>query len=402
MRLRTTKLHLTLVLAVVSVAFLPMIGAFFRWGGLPPGFFATYPASHSFSVKPGPSWWYYGAGLLSACVILAFLFVPKLFGFRERGNRNRHLRDGGRLPWWFYVGLTIMLASWYEHWFGTSPAVRYSFMPLWWGFIVTIDGIVFFRTGGRSMLATEFDRFIVIAIVSMPAWGFFEVMNYYACEFWVYPHTELFPPVKFALWHFSSFSVVLPAIFEWYTLLHTFDSLWNRWHRGPAISIRRRSTWIVFAVGAISLVLFGALPFELLPVFWLGPPCTLAAALVALRFWTPFRPIATGNWSPAVLVALASLANGFFWEIWNWGSEHLRDGPSLNPNYWYYEIPYVNWPHLYSEMPVLGYFGYLPFGVLAWVCWLVAAHLLDLEPSFALTTPKEELFTGPEPAVISP
>ena len=50
-----------------------------------------------------------------------------------------------------------------------------------------------------------------------------------------------------------------------------------------------------------------------------------------------------------------------------------------------YDIPYVNRFHPFSEMPLLGYAGYLPYGFLAWVCWLVAAHILDLRPNFDLT-----------------
>ena len=49
---------------------------------------------------------------------------------------------------------------------------------------------------------------------------------------------------------------------------------------------------------------------------------------------------------------LAALICGFFWELWN--------GYSLAK--WIYAVPYVHRFPLF-EMPILGYAGYLPFGL---------------------------------------
>jgi hypothetical protein len=236
--------------------------------------------------------------------------------------------------------------------------------------------------------------------VSIPAWGFFEFLNYYASYFWAYPNDKIFSPVVQAIWFLISFSVVLPAIFEWFTLLHTFDGLWNRWAKGPAVVIPRSALTIVLIVGLVALAVFGLWPFLLFPLFWIGPPLVLTSAVAILGFWTPFRPIAKGNWSPVAIAGLASLANGIFWELWNFGSKVFHGHEITNPNYWFYDIPYVNRFHPFSEMPILGYFGYLPYGFLAWVCWLVAAHILGLEPSFDLTPERAHVpaSTEPQPA----
>jgi hypothetical protein len=61
------------------------------------------------------------------------------------------------------------------------------------------------------------------------------------------------------------------------------------------------------------------------------------------------------------LPALAALFCGFFWELWNVGSLA----------HWQYSIPFVQRFHLF-EMPLLGYAGYLPFGL---AC-LAAADIL--------------------------
>jgi len=383
MRLRVEKVHAWLLAAIIAVALLPLVGSFAVGEGVPP-MFGVFPPYKSDAVKPGVNWLVFGVLALFGVVALLFVLVPQLFGFKERGTRRRQI--GGAFPSWFFGGLAVMLVSWYLHWFGTSHYVIYSFIPLWFGFIFTVDGLVFKRTGGKSLFATHQDRFWVITLVSIPAWGYFEFINFYAREFWVYPRNQFFTPIGQTLWYLASFAVVLPAIFEWYTLLHTFDGLWNRWARGPAIVVPDRAATSIFVIGLLAMIAFGAFPFQLFVLLWVGPPLALTAMLARFGFWTPFKPIAKGVWSHMVVAGLASLANGVFWELWNFGSEYFRAaGDSLNPNYWYYEIPYVEVFHPFSRMPLLGYFGYLPFGGLAWVCWLIAAHLLDLEPDFDVT-----------------
>lgn len=87
---------------------------------------------------------------------------------------------------------------------------------------------------------------------------------------------------------------------------------------------------------------------------------------------------------PAVLVALGSLFNGFFWEVWNWGSAHPDPSFATNPNYWVYNIPYVNVIHLFAEMPLLGFAGYLPFGILVWLFFIWAGQLFGFDTSLDL------------------
>lgn len=63
--------------------------------------------------------------------------------------------------------------------------------------------------------------------------------------------------------------------------------------------------------------------------------------------------------------ALAALVCGFLWELWNYGSLAK----------WHYSIPFVQRFPLF-EMPLLGYSGYLPFGIeCALIMQLVATAL---------------------------
>jgi hypothetical protein len=67
---------------------------------------------------------------------------------------------------------------------------------------------------------------------------------------------------------------------------------------------------------------------------------------------TMFEPLRHGDWRSLWTAALAALVCGFFWELWNWQSLA----------HWSYAIPYVDRFPLFA-MPLLGYAGYLPFGL---------------------------------------
>jgi hypothetical protein len=73
-----------------------------------------------------------------------------------------------------------------------------------------------------------------------------------------------------------------------------------------------------------------------------------------------------GDWSLVVSSSLAALFCGMFWELWNYHSLAK----------WEYAIPFVQRFHLF-EMPVLGYAGYLPFGL---EC-VVIGQMLDRKKS---------------------
>ena len=62
---------------------------------------------------------------------------------------------------------------------------------------------------------------------------------------------------------------------------------------------------------------------------------------------------------------VGALICGFFWEMWNYFSLAR----------WTYTIPFVQRFHLF-EMPILGYGGYLPFGL---AC-LLAGRLVIGDP----------------------
>ncbi|HEY6876492.1 MAG TPA: hypothetical protein VI299_00685 [Polyangiales bacterium] len=374
-----------LVFAAFLSLFPPAVGAYLRWGGWPPGF-GVFPPQVPIDPQgnpmepPGFSPLYFALGCTVACIILAFLLFPQWFGF-ERTKSDAKTQQPVAPPWWFYLGLVVNGVCWWMMWFSSSPIVKYLFTPLWWGFIAVVDGVVFVRTGGASIFSRLPRQLLALVVVSIVGWFLFEWLNWFVLCNWVYPNSPAIFSERQALFWFSlTYTCVWPAIFEWYTLLRTFPRLSVRWANGPAIRLGSRALVLALMVGTAVGVLVGILPYLLFFCVWLGSLLMLPAAMGLLGFWTPLTPIARGNWEPLTLIGLAGLANGFFWEFWNYGSNAFV--PGRNPNWWDYKIPFVDVIHVFSEMPLLGYFGYLPFGAQCWVWWLVFAHLFKFNPDF--------------------
>ncbi|MFZ5465749.1 MAG: mechanosensitive ion channel protein MscS, partial [Pseudomonadota bacterium] len=302
----------------------------------------------------------------------------RLFGFK--GAAPAPQPTPARLPFWFWIGTVMTGFFWWLMWARVTlfgELVYYAFTPLWWGFILTLDGIVYRRSGGYSLLASRPATFLISVAVSVVGWFFFEYFDYFALGNWYYPNstlTELIHTTVVILF-LVAYTTVWPAIFEWYTLLNTFPKFVARYANGPRLDLPGNLlTWGGLAL-VTGMVFF---PYPLFWAMWVGVLAVFAGVLIRLGIPTPFSAMAQGNWSPMVLMALSALFNGFFWEVWNWGSAH-PELPVTNPNYWVYDVPYVNVIHIFAEMPLLGYFGYLPFGLLAWVMFIWAGRVFNFD-----------------------
>jgi hypothetical membrane protein len=124
----------------------------------------------------------------------------------------------------------------------------------------------------------------------------------------------------------------------------------------------RRLAALTLLVAGLGLAGIGVWPEHLYPLLWIAPLLVIVSLQVLRDDPTVFQPLADGDWSGVWLAALAALACGFFWELWNYKSLA----------HWEYSIAYVGRFELF-HMPLLGYAGYLPFGL---EC-LAVASLLD-------------------------
>jgi hypothetical protein len=265
----------------------------------------------------------------------------------------------GRFPWWGWLGLGLIAAGWLLAW---NTAQRHTFTLLWLGYIVVLNALVY-RRAGRSLLTHRGRWFLALFPVSAAFWWLFEHLNQFGRN-WYYSGVQASDDWDYFIQATLPFSTVLPAVASTWSWLGQVSRLDRA--ALPALRVRGGFAWIALGAAAFSLAALGVWPEALYPMVWLGPLLLLCALQRLLLGETLLEPLARGDWRPLLAPAAAGLICGFFWELWNYGSQAK----------WHYSIPYVQRFHLF-EMPLLGYAGYLPFGVTCALVMDLVARLVE-------------------------
>jgi hypothetical protein len=377
------KRYYLLLAAFVLLFILPYVGSYIRWGGMPDGY-GVFPAREVDGV-PGFNLPFFVVGCCIGFVTVVFLLFPRLFGFKKVVPVEEPKGQQRSFPKWFRPAVIVTLVSWFFMWGRievVNPIDHFTFVPLWWGFILVLDGIVYYRNNGRSLVSVRPNTMKLLGVASCFSWFVFEYQNFFVLGNWYYPNNEVFTNFGNISWQLLSYTTVLPAIFQWYHLLRTFPSVREKYAHGPVINFSNPVQYAFFFIGLVSVFLMGVFPYELFWMLWVSLIPVLVPVMIIGKYWTPLTEIGKkGDWSPMVLIAIATFLNGFFWEFWNFGSEWFHNDAPTNPNYWKYSVPYLDKIHIFSEMPILGYFGYMLFGIVCWVLWLTVAYLLDFDPA---------------------
>ncbi len=343
---------------VGAVVGLPLLGAWLAGRELAPVF--TFPPPLDVPAGYPRFGW---PACLAVVLVLAAVFAPWLRrtvptapGQTPANPAVRQpARPGGGFPWWGWVALLWTGIWWVLAWTRFAwfePAQLYTFFPLWLGLIVTLNALTVARTGSCLMVRSP-GGWAALFGASALFWWIFEWLNRFVRN-WHYLAVEQFDAVGYAFNATLCFSTVLPAVAAMAELIGSAAQLQRRAAAGPAWRWLdwRPTGWLLLGGGAIALVLTGAWPQVAYPALWVAP---LALMLGLQRIQPQGRlaaDLAAGDWREALPWMLGALACGFFWEMWNWHSLAK----------WIYTVPYVErW--LVFEMPLLGYAGYLPFGL---------------------------------------
>jgi hypothetical protein len=248
-----------------------------------------------------------------------------------------------------WLGLTLIVLFWILNWTLPGARTHWGFFPLWVGYCLAIDGLVFWRTG-TSLLTRSPRKYIGLFLVSAPVWWIFELFNL-RTQNWTYVGAEMFTPLQYAFWTTLSFTTVVPAVFGSAELFASFDFV-NRLKHGLRIGTDKRTTVAFFIAGWIMLTLLLIFPKIFFGFIWLS----LYFILEPLNIWLGNRSLAhwtqKGDWRPVIALWLGVLLTAFFWEMWNYYSYPK----------WVYHVAWGDWLHIF-EMPLLGYGGYLPFAL---------------------------------------
>ena len=319
--------------------------------GFPAGRYLEFPPETEYVTHASFSW--------VAFVIYGLFILAAIFPFLLRGVRAvRRTEPPDALvtpfPWWGFLGILTGTVSWILAWTRFpcfEPFQAFTFTPLWLSFILVLNALTVRRKGCCLML----DRpgfFLLLFPASAAFWWFFEYLNRFV-QNWHYVG------VQFDAWEYFwyatlPFSTVLPAVLSAREWIQTFPWVEKGFARFFPVSISRpdATAWVALVVSGAGLAGIGVWPDYLFPLLWVSPLLIIVSLQVLMKESHILTGIPEGDWRLLVSSTAAALLCGFFWEMWNFFSLAK----------WEYSVPFVNRCHIF-EMPVLGYAGYLPFGL---------------------------------------
>jgi hypothetical protein len=265
-----------------------------------------------------------------------------------------------------WIGLLLIFAGEALLAIGLRPGADFYFPLVWFGYILALDGMLA-RFRQPSIYQRAPRLFWLMIPVSALFWWIFELFDL-GVHSWRYVNTAPYQGVTFIVLASVSFSTVLLAVWETATCVHmaiprSLDRLRvfyreqsneseNQAERSANRTRLSRVMWASAGFGVVSILLPLLLPGYAFGMIWVS----LFFLLDPLNFWMG-RPsliaeMAAGRYRTAMSFGLGTLICGFFWESWNYWA----------PMKWVYNVPFVSQFHLF-EMPILGYSGYIPFGL---------------------------------------
>jgi hypothetical protein len=239
--------------------------------------------------------------------------------------------------WWVIAWSHIPLLS------------EYSFFPLWLGYVFSVNAVntLLFKD---SLLSRMRWSFIWLFVISIPLWWFFEYLNAIV-QNWHYLYRPI-SELHYVLQSSIDFSTVVPAVLS---SIFLFERLLGKEWKFKKINVTKFDVWLIVAVGIVSFALMPFFPSQTFPLVWIAPLLIIDPINYAFGFPSILQKMREAKWSQIVVIAIATLFTGFWWEMWNFFSYPK----------WFYTIPYVGFWKIF-EMPIFGYGGYLFFGLIIW------------------------------------
>ena len=257
------------------------------------------------------------------------------------------------LPIHGILGFLILILSEFLHLKKVEPFYSWFYCFAWWSYILFIDAVIY-RLKGNSLFINRRKEFFLLIPWSIFIWLIFEGSNF-ALENWYYinlPHSTLERWLGYAI----AYGTVLPGIFETMELLEVLGLFKGSKIKKTVISSDRHTLLIM--LGTISLISSILMPQYFFPLIWIGFIFLLDPFVYRFGGKSLLRDIEEGNLRKIYLLLCAGLVCGFLWEFWNFWALSK----------WVYTVPFFEELKGF-EMPLLGFLGFPPFAVQAYVMY---------------------------------
>ena len=330
---------------------LPLFGVFLA--GHPVAGYFEFPPKTRY-VEHAPFSWL--AFAIFTILIIAIILPLIIKGYQAYKNTSPKIMATSPvpIPWWGWLGITTGVIGWILAWtrFSWFAAFQpHTFSPLWFSYIVVVNALCY-RRSGHCLMTDRPGFFLLLFPVSAAFWWFFEYLNRYT-QNWYYVGAEFGPWAYF--WYATlPFSTVLPAVLS--TRQWLLTASWIRLAYGDFIHFKIPRAGFVavcaLLLSALILGVIGVWPNYFFPFLWISPLVIIICLQKLMEDDHIFAQISLGDWSAFIAAALAAIICGVFWEMWNFFSLAK----------WKYSVPLVDRFKIF-EMPLLGYAGYLPFGL---------------------------------------
>jgi hypothetical protein len=361
---RLKNFLLTFIPLAAMLTGLPLLGVWLAGNPVEPYF--EFPPQTRFVAHAPFSW-------AAFCIYSALIVLTlRMLGLRAVESYRRTPPEAPArsqpFPWWGWAAAAAGALAWLLAWtrFSWFAAFQpHTFTPLWLAYILVVNALCRRRTG-RSLLTQRPRFFCSLFPASAAFWWVFEYLNRFV-QNWYYVGADFGAWEYF--WYASlPFATVLPAVLSMQELIGSFAWFRRAFGRVQPLAVGHHPALPIglLAASAAGLAAVGVWPSYLFGLLWVAPLLMLVA-LRSLRGRShPLQHLVRTDWTYPAAAMLAAVVCGFFWEMWN----------AFSLAQWRYSVPFVHRFELFA-MPLLGYAGYLPFGL---ECAAVRDVLEDMIP----------------------
>jgi hypothetical protein len=250
-------------------------------------------------------------------------------------------------------GIFLLIFSEILHFKKIDPFYSWFYCFAWWSYILIIDAIIY-RLKGNSLILSRTKEFLLMVPWSVFIWLVFEAANL-SLENWYYIYLPN-STVERWLGYAVAYGTVLPGIFETTELLETIVVLKKSQIKKTVLS--QEGHRVLILLGVLCLVSSVLIPKYFFPLIWVGFIFLLEPFNYRFGGRSLLKDLEGENPRKIYLLLVAGLICGLLWEFWNFWSLSK----------WIYTVPFFEEMKGF-EMPVLGFLGFPPFAIQAYVMY---------------------------------